>query len=49
MITRQVLVKTNDGKVQYTGRDTRDFQIKVSLILLFSPLILSNSHLIHLC
>ena len=32
MITRQVLVKTNDGKVQYTGRDTRDSQIKVCLI-----------------
>jgi len=32
MISCQVLVKTNDGKVQYTGRDTRNSQIKVCLI-----------------
>ncbi len=32
MISSQVMVKTNDGKVQYTGRDTRDNQIKVCLI-----------------
>jgi hypothetical protein len=46
MITRQVLVKTNDGKVQYTGRDTRDSQIKVCLIFVFSLFftIIANSH-----
>ena len=27
--TRQILVKTKEGKVQFTGRKTRDTQIKV--------------------
>ena len=48
MCTRQVLVKTKDGKVKYTGRETRDRQIKVCLIFQSSSSIIANSHLIHL-
>ena len=30
-VARQIVVKTKDGKVPFTGRQTRDTQIKVSL------------------
>jgi hypothetical protein len=36
MCTRQVLLKTKDGKVKYTGRETRDRQIKVCPIFLYT-------------
>ena len=44
MCTRQILVKNKDGKVQYTGRQTRDSQIKVCSIPLNIILINKISH-----
>jgi hypothetical protein len=39
MCTRQILIKTKDGKVKYTGRQTRDSQIRVCSILFIFTLV----------